>query len=535
MKKYKIIIAIVALSGILSSCGDDYLKLYPFTDVVAGAPATRDIIEQNITGCYQILYFDCFASGLWMPVNGFYDGLADDIYTGGEHAGDQPHFQRAATYTSSPSLDPPSGWWSIFYAGLKRCNGALNTIENAVDVSPTQLAQMKAEVLTLRAYYVHWLWKGYGNIPYFENIWTEEPFTAPQYKFEDIYQELLADLDEAINTADFPMTTTESNRGRVTKAMAMMTRARIVLYYKDQSRYAEVLNDMKTIINNGAYKLVTTAGANNFTGLQGSNDGANSPATTNPFEWIFLRDGEFSSESIFEVNHKSDPAKQWGNAWTGVANYNPRFTAPREAASDKTFQTGWGFCPVRPDAYAIFDADDYRRDATVSNWGTGNGSGYQNTGLWLRKYAARWGYNVGTRGDRDLGFENNKRIYRVAEAYLNAAELELVAGGGQGAAQPFLDAIRDRAFGDTGHRIPATLNNIKLERRKEFFGEGLRFWDLLRWGSDENDRPIATVLSTNNEYQTRTWNDSRKFLPIPQNEIERVAGTDNELQQNPGY
>ena len=529
MKKFKIIITIVALVGIMSSCGDDFLKLYPYTDIVAGAPATLDVIQQNITGCYQILYFDCYAASLWMPVNMFFDGLADDIYTGGEHAGDQPHFQYAAIYQST-AVTPASGWWSIFYAGLKRCNGALNTIENAVGVMPAQLARMKAEVLTLRAYYVHWLWKAYGNIPYFDNVWTEEPFGARQHTFEEIYPILIADLDEAINTPEFPMSVTGGDISRVHKAMAMMTKARIVLYFKDQSKYAEVLADMKTIINNGAYSLVKTAGANNFTGLLGSNSAGNAPSTTNPVEWIFLRDGEFCSESIFEVNHMSDPGKSWGNAWSGVGNYSPRFVAPRDQPDDNKFQTGWGFCPVRPEAYAIFDADDYRREASVSEWGTG--TGYQNTGLWLRKHAARWGYNVGTRGDRDLGFENNKRIYRIAEAYLNTAELELAVGGGQAAAQPYLDAIRERAYGRS-NPIPATLNNIKLERRKEFFSEGLRFWDLLRWESDENDRPLTEVLSTNNEYQTRTWSDNKKFLPIPQTEIERVAGTEFELKQNP--
>jgi len=311
MKKYKILIIIVALIGTLSSCGDDYLKLYPYTDVVAGAPATLDVIQQNVTGCYQILYFDCYASSQWMPVNMFFDCLGDDLYTGGEHAGDQSHLQRAALYEASSTQDAVTGWWSIFYAGLKRCNGALNAIENATSGTDEQLAVLKAEVLTLRAYYVHWLWKAYGNIPYFEDIWKEEPFLAQQYTFDEMYPKLIADLDAAINTPEFPMSVNAANRGRVNKAMAMMTKARIVLYFKDQSKYAQVLADMKTIINNGAYSLVKTATTPNFTGRLGSNAAAESPSTNNPFEWIFLRDGEFCSESIFEVNHRSDPGKSW--------------------------------------------------------------------------------------------------------------------------------------------------------------------------------------------------------------------------------
>ncbi|HOI80470.1 MAG TPA: RagB/SusD family nutrient uptake outer membrane protein, partial [Petrimonas sp.] len=78
--------------------------------------------------------------------------------------------------------------------------------------------------------------------------------------------------------------------------------------------------------------------------------------------------------------------------------------------------------------------------------------------------------------------------------------------------------------------IPATTENIKLERRREFVGEGMRFWDIVRWGD--------TALLTENltEYNSvRSWNDNWKYLPIPQSEIDKTAGTEFALQQNPGY
>jgi len=521
MKKYKLIIAIIALTGIMSSCGDEFLTLYPSGDVVAGAPATLDVIEKNLTGAYQILLFDDYANGQWMPVTGYFDLCSDDVYKGGGDATDQGDDQLVAEYRTD-AVRVRTGWWSIFYAGLKRCNGALEAIENAVE-QYDKLPQFKAEALTLRAYYVHWLWKAYGNIPYFDKAWTEEPFLAPQHTFAELYPKIIADLDAAINTPEFPMTAT--TKGRVTKAMAMMTKARVVLYYKDQSKYAEVLANMKTIIDNGAFSLVTTAPANNFTGT-------GSAPTNNPVEWIFLRDGEFSSESIFEANHYPE-AKSWGGAWGGFGNYTPRFTGAR-ALQHSTYVAGWGFCPVVPSAYSIFEIGDYRRDASVIEFPKGTtDEAYQHTGLWLKKYIARVGYNVGTRGDRDLNYENNSRIYRIAEAYLNAAELEFYANG-QAGAQPYLDKIRDRAFGNDLNRINATLDNIKLERRREFFGEGMRFWDLVRWGSDEKGRPITETLSVNdpNVPISRTWSDNKKFLPIPQSEIDRTKGTEFELQQN---
>ena len=534
MKKYKLIILLIAITGFFTSCGNDYLTIYPSGDVVAGAPATMDVIQQNVTGAYQLMHFDCYATSLWMPVNMFFDVCTDDVFKGGADASDQPFILGVSEFRSTPSLTA-SGWWSIFYAGLKRCNGALNAMDNAVDGDANTLARLRAEVLTLRAYYVQLLWRAYGNIPYFDKVWTQEPFLAKQYSFDELYPIIIADLDAAIAEPLFPMV---DKTGRISKSMAMMTKARVVMYKKDQSKYAAVLADMKTIINNGAFKLVTTATQPNFTGFTSRNPDVNAPSTSNPIEWIFLRNGEFCSESIFEVNCMPN-GKSWGNAWAGTGNYTPRFIGARDVAGTAPFVAGWGFCPVNPTTFnAIFnEAGDYRKDASVQNF-PGQAGAYQSAGLYLKKYIARAGYNEGTQGDRDLNYENNKRIYRIAEAYLNAAELELASGGGgQGAAQPYLDAIRDRAFGDTNHRIPATLNNIKLERHREFFGEGLRFWDLIRWGSDENDRPISAVLTITDMKIPiqRVWDNNKRFLPIPQSEIDKTAGTEFALVQNPGY
>ncbi len=96
-------------------------------------------------------------------------------------------------------------------------------------------------------------------------------------------------------------------------------------------------------------------------------------------------------------------------------------------------------------------------------------------------------------------------------------------------AQSALDQVRQRAFGAESS-IPATVENIKLERRREFVGEGIRFWDIVRWGD--------TALLTENlpEFNSvRSWNDNWKYLPIPQSEIDKTAGTEFALEQNDGY
>ena len=94
-------------------------------------------------------------------------------------------------------------------------------------------------------------------------------------------------------------------------------------------------------------------------------------------------------------------------------------------------------------------------------------------------------------------------------------------------AQSCLDKIRSRAFG-AEKSIPVTAESIKLERRREFVGEGLRFWDIVRWGD-------TALLTESTPLITRTWNDNFKYLPIPQSEMEKTTGTEFALTQNPGY
>lgn len=506
----------------LPSCGEDFLTVYPTTQIPAGKPATQEVIEQLLTSSYQLLLMDNYANGSITSITIFGDFRSDDIYKGGGDASDQPAYYYLSQYKST-SVDIPTGWWSVYYTGLQRCNGVIQACENPVNVRPEILNRLKAEAHALRAYYVHLLWKAWGNIPYYEAP-LEPPYLAPQLSADEVYQKIIADLDIAIKTEELPMAVGEADAGRVTKAMAMMTKARVVMYQNDQSKYAEVLEDMKTIINNGSYSLITKS--------------PDAKLTNNPVEWIFLREGEFCKESIFESNQISE-GKTWGNSWAGYGNYLPRVISARSLSDPSgKYAFGWGWCPVQKGAYEIFnEAGDYRKSASVIAWPSGSyEAGYQNTGLFLAKYTARVGYNQNTTGDADLNFENNTRIYRLAEAYMNAAELSFYAGG-QGAAQPYLDAIRDRAFGDTNNRIPATLNNIKLERRREFFGEGMRFWDLVRWGSDENGKDIATVLSVTDEafYMNRKWDSNKKYLPLPKDEIDKTKGTEYELVQNPGW
>ena len=98
----------------------------------------------------------------------------------------------------------------------------------------------------------------------------------------------------------------------------------------------------------------------------------------------------------------------------------------------------------------------------------------------------------------------------------------LKTGGNASKAADYLNRVHHRA-GLTDN-VAATEDNILQERALEFVGEGKRYWDLIRTGK------ASTVLVPDAfGYRTNSWSESKKYLPIPQNEIDAAQGT---LTQN---
>ena len=185
----------------------------------------------------------------------------------------------------------------------------------------------------------------------------------------------------------------------------------------------------------------------------------------------------------------------------------------------------------------MFDENDARRAATCwDTRGVEYNNRYQDTHIWLAKYRPYTETNADAGFDNNLNYNNNYRYYRLAEAYLNAAELD-ARGFGDGDAKGLLTQIRNRA-GLT--EVDATLDNIINERKLEFVGEGKRYWDLVRLC----DVPASSVNALNtlvptacdgtnpsDEGRTGTWTRNKKYIPIAQSELDSDAA----LVQNTAY
>lgn len=502
MKNKYIIIFSLFFSFFLASCSEEFLEVESASSVLIDDYYTTEArIFEALVAAYDPLAWTDYAWGQFVQLNLVSDVMSDDVYVGGNDQGDQPHLHKMANYEATPEI-VCGDLWTTLYSGVKRANAVMEYMDGVLDISDENEALYIAEAKVLRAYYYIWLWKLWGNIPYYE-VNLDFPYTTAQLEADVVYEGIVTTLEDAITNGGLPLKATADNNGRATLALAYMLYADAVMYQNDENRYETALVYMNEIITSTEYKL---------------ND---------DFAAIWKNDGEWSDESIFEVNYFSvNGAKDWGAALGDGGTVTPKLIGINNLSGSLEFQGGWGFEPVRQEAYDMYEATDTRKDGGILNFATysaGNGATYegryQDTGNFLRKYLPAIDGNDGASASPDMNYNNNLRVYRYSETLLNAAELLARGVTGDGSAQDYLDQVRTRA---TVGSISATVDNIIEERHLEFVGEGKRYWDLIRTGK------AATTLVPN-EYRTNTWDASKKYLPIPQSELD----SDSKLTQNP--
>ena len=497
-------LGLLSVTVMLTGCEDSFLESEPQTKATLEEYfSTKSHIMEAVTAAYNPLHtydynVDQDGDGQYTPLI-FSDVMADIMWVGASDPTDQEIWHLAANYSSTP-LNAIWNIWNVSYYGIKRANDVLYYLE-AADASVSDLARdsISAEARVLRDWYYCQVWKWYGNVPYYTQNLTV-PYKAEQLQADEVYTRVMADLEEAIALNALPMAWDDDNLGRVSKAMAYMLYAEMVMYQNDQSRYSKALAYMQEIIADAHYDLAPD------------------------YTTIFTPEGEWSKESIFEINYTDGPtaARSYDNINGIGGTILPKVISP-DGGTDGV-ESGWGTFIVRQSTYDMYASNDTRRDATCFIPTGSYKARYQDTGIFLNKYQAR-NKASDTGGAPDMGFSDNLRIYRYAETLLNAAELLVQTGGDQTLAKSYVTQVRRRA--GLGSEVEATVDNILNERKLEFVGEGKRYWDLVRSGK------AATVLVPDEfGYRTKAWNINKKYLPISQKEISSSEGS---LTQNDDY
>lgn len=386
------------------------------------------------------------------------------------------------TFNHTPSSGSYSGFWSQGYYCIMQANNLLENIEKLQANGSTEFDYYKGEALSLRALFYFDLVRLYG-MPYNYNksalgvpliLNTLEANAQPhRATVEAVYKQIISDLAEG---QKLMASDKSAHNGYLDYYGNVALQARVKLYMED---YAGALAAAREVIESGQYKLYT------------------------PEQWTASWSRQFGTESIFELG--IDTETDLGT--TSLGFYYMRAEQRRNAM-------GW------------FLASNYflnrlGQDDTDVRWGVMDNDEYwSETGTTHRGACYKYLGGLSMPGDGKESYTAvNIKIIRLSEIYLIAAEAALHTGDRDSAAG-YLNAIRCRA----PKLAPATAETVSDdmildERSKELFGEGQRFFDMIRMNRsiEYNDDLTNVPVSHRKKTIDRTFGGI--VLPISQDEI----------------
>lgn len=553
LNKFNIIApaAALLLSASLSSCMDDLNKgnIDPTVDA-----------NPNITG----LYSKCYA-GLIMEGN---DGNADFSI---DDAGKSCLLRNLFNFNEIPT-DEAACWWSdggiedVTKNKFESGNATLKNLyyrlmsnisyeNHFLSLDAAQEDKTKyAEVRVLRAYSYFLMLDFFGDPTFIDKISPETPRQAHSYnsKFEEgktytraellqlgreflfnwVESELLAAEPDLLEAK--PETDTDPDYGRVDKGTCWLLLSRLYLnagtYLNNDGQnnqyWDKALEYAERVINSD-YKLFDDSKMSNEAKANGYK----------PYDLLFMGDNGSngaSCEALLPLMQDGDKTQGYGGSMFFVAAL---WDGTMQTVTDKNAATtanSWSGMRVRPQFVEKFfthpkdvvnkKASEIRAmnvDDRAILWGKDRTLEIGANDKFVKGIATpKWNNNYSNGGtphdsyNVDIDFF----LFRVAEAYLNAAEAEMHLNGESSAkAKKYIDALRNRAH--AGVRASYTLNDVLDERARELYCEGLRRTDLIRFnqfgGSQATYNWELKGGSTNGTTFAKTYN----VYPLPSSEV----------------
>jgi hypothetical protein len=428
-----------------------------------------------------------------------FDAGSDDQLAGGGGPTDINDLQVMQLYTYSAQTGPQGYLWNRSYSGIYRANVLLEHIDGTKLDAGTK-ARYIAETKAMRGAFYFDLVNFFKNVPLLTaSLPVDSLYNVTQANPADVWAYAENDLLAAIPNLPLTIANVHSEGGRLTQGSAKAILGKMYLYEKKWDLAAQQLADV-----NGTMSGTTFTSQYGFKLLANYGD-------------LWLSKNKFNSESVVEFVHSAISNGGWGDAGASDGNLICITTGPRgysqKNASAPDYFSGYSFLVFTKDFAQNVMHGDPRFNATVANLDslkTANAAtytaGYNNTGYFLGKYIGRIADKAAA--TPELNFGQDEYEIRLADTYLMEAEAlmnsgQSVAPGSR--AYNLFNAVRARVG------LPATAltqDNLELERRLEFAGEGLRWPDLVRWGK------AGTVLASKGFVTGR-----HEIFPIPQSEL----------------
>lgn len=446
-------------------------------------------------------------------------------------------------------------YWGNAYSQIYKYNNFLQNVVNCPmdeDVKNAMMAEMK----TLRAYFFFNLAFYFKDAPMpLKTLTVAEANSIGQTPQADIYKQVETDLLDAIKA--LPEVYEGADYGRISRNGARVLLSRL---YLAQDRFADAASVLADVMNSGKFELDRRNGADSY-------------------EKLFQNGGETSPEMIFCIMGIKDKYTnsryqylypECIGGWHQFAVYN-ELVKSYFCTDGKSIEESAVYDDEDP--YVNRDARLYasvflppvgtypgtKFNETVYDCfnGPGTSDSYNRFAL-FNGYCPKKGCDpsiTNSLGDT-YTYTPIMRYGEVLLSYLEALNEATPGSVTQDVLDKTINDIRNRvglpAYSktDLGNQ-EAVRKAVRAERRVELAFEGLRYYDVLRWGIAETELnhtftgvklssdPNARNYKGNSpvdadgyyQFETRSWDSHNRYWPIPQNDRD----INPNLGQNEGY
>lgn len=576
-----------AMVGLLIGCRGDLLDKNPYGSISSGNMwISENLADQGVMGVYSTLYSSYVGLGLFV------------LDCHGVSADQRDYAEPVISGKATTGSDIFLTYWKQHYEGIHRANDAIKNLEKA-QITDTKRARLIAEAKFLRAYFYYKLNMVYQGVPlYLEPVEIAET-NRPRETADKIWETIIADLSDCIAETNLPdrYAAGNANYGRITKTGAYALRGKTYLWKKEwanaeadfkkvgdlghslfQGEYKQLFKEANEQCDEMIFSVQCTGllnYGNEMTFRYGSRvvygQGWNTYLANtdfvdsyenidgSPFDW---------NATITDYTDKT-PTYRARYFYRNMAGLNNEKPTEKTALSTLTALGTDGYDPVNNEAriQKAYENRDPRLKATIITPYSefhGSSSGLDYT------YILRWPYaGYDASAPYDVRTDTNNRFFylfrkfvaegssetpnrqyspldfpliRYADILLNLAEA-LNEQGKTDEAVAAVNKVRQRAgaalLNSNTHTQVSGQDNLRTrirnERRWELAGEGINYFDELRWRTLKESKffqgaGLKEIWGTS-QYENSWGGDHYYVWPIPRKERQM----NDALEQNPGW
>lgn len=482
MKKLKYILLLIVMPILISACSSSFLD----TDLNENASddQVQDAINRDpskikgyISGFYKNLFApesqrshdDFGLKGIELAT----DMMGEDIAYLTSHffVYDYLLDNRGSSYRR------PASTWQEFYAVINGTNEVISKLIEQIDSGDETVEKMLGESFVIRAYSYFWLINMYQH-PYQWNkdkpgipIYNETDILLNRVPVKEVYNQILSDLDKGYNLLKGKKA---ASKGEISEYAAAAIYAKVLQFVDDYpNQWETVAKYAQEAIKGGS--LMTEAEL-----LSGFNT-----VDLSEVLWGALIDGESNTFYASFMSHMDPYSPGYGG---DLGNYKM----------------------IASDLYDKIPETDIRK-----KWFGIKIESEDNPHYHVQQYIQKKFVDVGSLGKGGT-FTSDYIYLRTAEMYFVAAEA--FANLGKNAeAQKLLEEVVKSRNPDYSASGKDLLEEIRIQKRIEMWGEGVRLFDMKRRGEPLNRKGSVNHSSTT--VHELPANDKKFIYKIPDDEM----------------